>query len=58
MGKVFILALILDAVCQVIVLRWFYPGEALVVVFFLAIVPYVLFRGLVDRLILRGKNKG
>lgn len=52
-GKIFILALILDAVYQLIELRWFYPGEALVTAFFLAIIPYVLLRGPVNRLALR-----
>lgn len=50
MGKVFIIALILDAVYQYIELRWFYPAEALLVAFFLAMVPYVLLRGTVNRL--------
>jgi hypothetical protein len=48
-GKVFILAIILDAVYQYKVLSWFYPGEALVVAFLLAIVPYTLLRGPVNR---------
>jgi len=49
-GKVFIIAMILDAVYQFIVVRWFYPGEALVVAVVLAIVPYVLLRGPASRL--------
>ncbi len=49
-GKVFIIALILDAIYQFIELRMFYPGEALYVGFILAIVPYVLLRGPVNRL--------
>lgn len=49
-GKIFIIALVLDAVYQLIVLSWFYPGEALVTAFFLAIIPYVLLRGPVSRL--------
>ena len=49
-GKVFIIALILDAIYQFIELRMFYPGEALYVAFLLAIVPYVLLRGPVKRL--------
>ena len=48
-GKVFIIALILDAIYQYIALKWFYPVEALVVSFVLAIVPYVLLRGPVNR---------
>jgi hypothetical protein len=49
-GKIFIIALILDAVYQYIELRWFYPVEALLVAFILAIIPYVLLRGPVNRL--------
>ena len=57
-GKIFILAVILDIVYQLIVHHWIYPGEILIVAFFLAIVPYVLLRGPVNRLIrLFTKNK-
>ena len=49
-GKVFVLALILDVVYQIIVQRFVYPGEAIVVAFVLAIVPYLIVRGLVTRL--------
>ena len=38
-SKVFVLAIILDGVYQVIALHWFYPGEALIVAFVLAILP-------------------
>jgi hypothetical protein len=56
-GKIFILALILDAVYQLVVLHWLYPGEALVTAFILAIVPYVVLRGPVNRLT-PGKGTG
>jgi len=49
-GKVFVLALLLDIAYQVIVLHFVYPGEALIVAFLLAIVPYLLLRGLVTRI--------
>ncbi len=49
-GKVFVLALILDAVYQFIVSRYVYPGEAIIVAFLLAVVPYPAVRGLVARL--------
>jgi hypothetical protein len=49
-GKVFVLALVLDVVYQIIVARFVYAGEALVVAIVLAIVPYLLLRGLVNRL--------
>ncbi len=49
-GKVFIIALLIDAAYQYIQLRWFWPGEALIVATVLAIVPYVSLRGAVNRL--------
>ncbi len=50
-GKVFVLAVILDAVYQLIALRWFYPGEALLTAFTLACIPYLLIRGPVNRIV-------
>jgi hypothetical protein len=50
-GRVFILALVLDAVYQLWQLHWFYPGEAVMVALILAIIPYVLLRGPVNRII-------
>jgi hypothetical protein len=49
-GKIFILALVLDVAYQIIVLRFVYPGEAIIVAFTLAIAPYLVLRGLVTRL--------
>jgi hypothetical protein len=49
-GRVFILALVLDAVYQMIVLHFVYPGEMIIVAFVLAIVPYLVLRGLVTRI--------
>jgi hypothetical protein len=48
-GKVFILALVLDMIYQIIELHFVYIGEALIVAFVLAIVPYLILRGLVTR---------
>lgn len=56
-SKVFILALIIDAVYQYIVQRWIYPGEMVLVAILLAIVPYLALRGPVNRL-LRGRSRG
>jgi hypothetical protein len=50
-GKIFVIALILDAVYQYIELRWFFPFEALLVAFILAIVPYLLLRGPANRML-------
>jgi len=49
-GKVFILAVVLDVVYQIIVLRFVYPGEVILVAFTLAILPYLILRGLVTRI--------
>jgi hypothetical protein len=49
-GKLFVVALILDALYQFKALDWFYPGQALLVGVFLAIVPYLLLRGPANRL--------
>jgi hypothetical protein len=49
-GKVFILAVVLDSIYQFIVHSWAYIGELLIVAVVLAIVPYVLVRGPVNRI--------
>jgi hypothetical protein len=48
-GKVFILAIVLDVIYQIIELRFVYVGEAIIVAFILAIAPYLILRGLVTR---------
>jgi hypothetical protein len=53
-GKIFILALLLDIVYQLIELHFVYPGEAIIVACVLAILPYVILRGLVTRAARRG----
>jgi hypothetical protein len=53
-GKVFIVALVMDGIYQFISVRWFYPGEALMVAVVLAIVPYLVFRSVVNRILRRG----
>jgi hypothetical protein len=52
-GKIFILALVLEVVYQIWQLHTFYPGEALIVALLLAIVPYLLIRGPVNRIMSR-----
>ena len=49
-AQVFVLAVVIDAIYQWIELRWFYPGEALMVAVILALVPYLLLRGPVGRI--------
>jgi len=53
MGKVFIVATVLDVIYELIVYRWVYPGQALIVATVLAIVPYLLIRGPVTRIMHR-----
>jgi hypothetical protein len=50
-GKIFFLAVILDIIYQLKVTHWVYPGETLIVAVLLAIVPYFLVRGPVNRLV-------
>lgn len=55
-GKLFILATILDAIYQFIVQRWVYPSEALLVALILAVVPYLLVRGPLNRIVRHSRN--
>jgi hypothetical protein len=50
-GRVFIVAIVLDTIYQVWVFGWVYPGEVLIVAVACAIVPYVLVRGPIIRLV-------
>jgi hypothetical protein len=64
-GKVFIIGTILDIIYQLIVIygtkteERFYPLESVIVAFLLAIVPYIIFRGPVNRIVtlIMGKKK-
>jgi len=49
-GRVFIFGIVMDAIYQFIVFRWFYPVEALLVAAILALIPYLLIRGPVNRI--------
>lgn len=50
-GKIFILAIILDVIYQMKVHSTVYAGELLIVAFALAIVPYLVIRGPINRLV-------
>ena len=56
-AKVFVMALVIDVVYQLIVARWVYPLESLIVAFVLACVPYVLVRGPVNRIASASRRK-
>jgi hypothetical protein len=49
-GKVFIVAVALDLIYQIVVLE-VYPGEAIIVAVLLVIIPYVVLRGVVTRVV-------
>jgi len=49
-GRIFILGIVLDVAYQFIVFRWLHPFEALLVAAILALVPYLLLRGPVNRI--------
>jgi hypothetical protein len=55
--RVIIFALVMDAIYQFMVLGRFYPGEALVIAFVLAILPYLLIRGPAARIARRWKRR-
>ena len=52
-GKLFVVAVCLDVVYQIVVLRTVYPVQALIVATTLAVVPYLAVRGLTNRFVSR-----
>ena len=52
-GTLFIVAVVLDVIYQVIVLRGVYAGQLLIVAVTLALVPYLVVRGLTNRIAAR-----
>jgi hypothetical protein len=55
-ARVFFLAIIMDVIYQWIVQKWIYPGETLIVAVVLAVIPYLLIRGPVNRIVRRPKT--
>jgi hypothetical protein len=47
-GKVFLVAIVMDVIYQIIVLHWVYPVQALIVATLLAFVPYLVMRDLTN----------
>jgi len=56
-GRVFVLAIIMDLIYQWIYLDWIYPLELITIAVLLAVVPYLLFRGPVNRLARRFRGR-
>ncbi|MGB7947692.1 MAG: hypothetical protein WCH75_08420 [Candidatus Binatia bacterium] len=57
-SRVIIFAVVMDAIYQFMVLGRFYPGEAIVIAFVLAVLPYLLIRGPVARIARRWNQRG
>jgi hypothetical protein len=55
--RVFVLAIVMDVIYQLIVLQWVYPLELILVAILLAVVPYLLIRGPVNRIVSRLRSK-
>ncbi len=55
-AKVFVLASVIDVAYQVMVFRWVYPFEVLLIAFLLACVPYLLIRGPANRMARKGRR--
>jgi hypothetical protein len=56
-GRIFLLAVVLDVAYQIYVQHFVYPGEVIIVAFILAIVPYLIVRGLVTRVARKVEDK-
>jgi hypothetical protein len=57
-GRVIILAVVLDVIYQIIEIHFVYIGEAIIVAFILAVVPYLILRGIITRLARREEIRG
>ena len=56
-ARVFVLAIVMDVIYQLIVLQWVYPLELILVAILLAVVPYLLIRGPVNRIVSRLRSR-
>ena len=55
-ARVFILAVVMDVIYEWVMGRWFYPLETFIVAIMLAVVPYALLRGPVNRIARRWRR--
>jgi hypothetical protein len=56
-ARIILLGLVMDVIYQLVVLKTFYPNEALVIALLLAFLPYLIIRGLVLR-VARSRTRG
>jgi len=55
-ARIILLGLVMDGVYQFVVLKSFYPGQAVVIAIVLAFIPYLLLRGPIARIVLWWRN--
>jgi hypothetical protein len=48
-GKVYSIGIALDVIYELVVFHWVYPVQAIIVATVLALIPYLIFRGLANR---------
>jgi hypothetical protein len=53
-AKVFVVAVIIDLIYEIIVFHAIYVGQSMIVAVAVALVPYVLIRGPINRIVRRG----
>src|SRR5690349_17058086 len=56
-SRIFIAAIVVDTIYQLRVLHWLYPLELLTIAILLAVVPYILIRGPVNRIARRSQRR-
>ena len=56
LSRVFIIAVIVDLIYELVVFGQIYPGQSLIVATVLALLPYPLLRGVVNRIIRRRRQ--
>jgi hypothetical protein len=54
--RIFIVAVIVDLIYEIIVFHEIHPGQSLIVAAVLALLPYPLFRGLMNRIVRRWRR--
>jgi hypothetical protein len=57
-ARIILLGLTMDLIYQLLEFKTFYPNQAVVVALLLAVVPYLLIRGPVTRIIRRRRSDG
>ena len=55
-ARIILLGLVMDAIYQVIVFGRFYPVEAVIIAVLLGFVPYLVFRGVITRIVRVGRD--